>query len=184
VGAIQRPGGTIQRDALVREKIVASVPHPRPVSPPPSESLHARQVILPDLAWGARAGSPGPEGGEDAAAPPEAAPLCEGLRVVERRILGPFAGKGSTQRGLVRKRLPIVVQRHGVAVKRFGVSKEAAAKTYASYHEQPIAMVVVKDGRFERAQAYHLALPSLTLADFAALAGCLLNGLRRERRRR
>ncbi|WP_300303429.1 ImmA/IrrE family metallo-endopeptidase [Ferrovibrio sp.] len=33
---------------------------------------------------------------------------------------------------------------------RFAVSKEAAARTFASYHELPIAMVVVKDGKFER----------------------------------
>jgi len=47
---------------------------------------------------------------------------------------------------------------------RFGVSKEAAARTYASYHEQPIAMVVVKDGRFERAYRNVNTFPTLCVS--------------------
>lgn len=48
--------------------------------------------------------------------------------------------------------------------KRFGVSKEAAARTYASYHEQPIAMVVVKDGKFERAYRNLTTFPKLCVS--------------------
>lgn len=48
--------------------------------------------------------------------------------------------------------------------KRFGVSKEAAARTFASYHEQPIAMVVVKDGKFERAYCNFSTFPKLCVS--------------------
>lgn len=67
------------------------------------------------------------------------------------------------RREMARFRRPDIGQVTEMA-KRFAVSKEAAARTYASYHEQPIAMVVVKDGRFERAYRNLSTFPKLCVA--------------------
>ena len=45
--------------------------------------------------------------------------------------------------------------------KTFDVSKEAAARNYAQYHDQPIAMVVTKDGRIDKIYRKIISFPAM-----------------------
>ena len=45
--------------------------------------------------------------------------------------------------------------------RQFSVSKDAAARAYAQYHDAPVAIAVVKDGRFERAYRNLASFPKL-----------------------
>lgn len=48
--------------------------------------------------------------------------------------------------------------------RQFGVSKEAAARSYAQYHDAPVAIVVAKDGRLQRVYRNLSSFPKLCVA--------------------
>lgn len=58
--------------------------------------------------------------------------------------------------------------------KQFGVSKEAAARSYAQYHEAPVAIVIVKDGRLLRAYRNISHFPKLCVGKGATVPSASL----------
>ena len=58
--------------------------------------------------------------------------------------------------------------------RQFGVSKEAAARSYAQYHDAPVAVAVAKDGRLLRTYRNITSFPSLCVTKGAAVPSASL----------